>query len=344
MEEASADERAIAGPVGAGVGPITEPATESQETAPAAQQEPASLSSGPAAPMPTQNLQNEQMDSSVDLGAQERRERKGARPSETPTSEISGKPVEKARPASPPMIVPMAEGSGTVVLSAPVSSSKDEMTTGGLYVIDGIGVVAALVPEEDVWQFEAREACTTETQMQDREQESIAAMDYEDRSTTEAIEAYNARTGERLDSEEVRNERAKEVREHDGFDVNMEVNEAEMRSTPGKKIWSKWVERRKDPNNSAIRCRLCATEVNTGESRSDTFAATPPLKFVRLILSLAASHKSKRANATTIIAVFDISVAFFHGKVCKVIYVVPPKDFCKKGKIWRLLKSSLRNS
>ena len=40
-----------------------------------------------------------------------------------------------------------------------------------------------------------------------------------------------------------------------------------------------------------------------------------------------------------IIAVFDISVAFFHGKVRKVIYVVPPKDLRKKVKIWRLLKS-----
>ena len=40
-----------------------------------------------------------------------------------------------------------------------------------------------------------------------------------------------------------------------------------------------------------------------------------------------------------IIAVFDISVAFFHGKVRNVIFVVPPKDLRKKGKIWRLLKS-----
>ena len=40
-----------------------------------------------------------------------------------------------------------------------------------------------------------------------------------------------------------------------------------------------------------------------------------------------------------IIAVFDISVAFFHGEVRKVIYVVPPKDLRKKGKIWGLLKS-----
>ena len=41
--------------------------------APAAQQEPASSSSGPAAPVPTQNLQNEQMDSPMELGAQEQR-------------------------------------------------------------------------------------------------------------------------------------------------------------------------------------------------------------------------------------------------------------------------------
>ena len=40
-----------------------------------------------------------------------------------------------------------------------------------------------------------------------------------------------------------------------------------------------------------------------------------------------------------IIAVFDISVAFLHGKVRKVIYVVPPKDLRKQGKIWRLLQS-----
>ena len=97
-EKAVADEKASADPVGAGVGPTTEPPTESKEPAPAAQQEPAS-SSGPPAPMPRQNLQNEQMDSPMELGAQERRERKGARQSETPPSEISARPVVKARPA-----------------------------------------------------------------------------------------------------------------------------------------------------------------------------------------------------------------------------------------------------
>ena len=122
--------------------------------------------------------------------------------------------------------------------------------------------------------------------MQDNEHESlavVAVVDYEDPSATQAIEAYDARTEVRLDSEEVRKGRAKEMRELEEF--KMEVDESEMLTTPGKKIWSKWVETRKGPNSPAKRCRLCATEVNTSEPRSDTFAATPPWKFVRLILS-----------------------------------------------------------
>ena len=183
---------------------------------------------------------------------------------------------------------------------------------------------------------EATETCTTETQMQNGEQESVAVVDYEDPSATEAIEAYDARTGEKLD---IQKKCDRDEPKRCESLMNSKSKWRSMRSTPGKKIWSKWVETRKDPNSSALRCRLCATEVNTGESRSDAFAATPPLKFVRLILSWAASYKPKRANASMVIAVFDMSVAFSRGKVRKVIYVVPPKDLRKKGKIWRLLKS-----
>ena len=79
----------------------------------------------------------------------------------------------------------------------------------------------------------------------------------------------------------------------------MEVDESEMRLTPGKKIRSKWVETRKDPNSSATRCRLCATEGNTGESRSDTFAATPPFEIRATDLELGSevqAQASKRVD------------------------------------------------
>ena len=113
------------------------------------------------------------------------------------------------------------------------------------------------------------------------------------------------------------------MRELDEFEVEMEVDESEMRVTPGRRIWSKWVETRKD------RARK-STRVN----RDLTSLRQRLLKFVRLILSWAASWKPKRANASMIIAVFDISVPFFHGKVRKVMYVVLQKDLRKKVKIW----------
>ena len=173
--------------------------------------------------------------------------------------------------------------------------------------------------------------------MQDREQESVAVVDCEDPSATEVIEGYDARTGEKLDSQEVRKGRAKEVLELDEIEVKLKVDESEMRSTLGKKIWSKWVETRKDPNSPAIRCRLCAIEIWTRLRQLHRW------KFVRLILSWAASHKIKRANASMTIAVFDISEAFFHGKVRKVIYMVPPKDL-RKGEGLEVAQESLRNS
>ena len=98
LEKALADERAD--PVEAPVGPITEPTSESHDSVPAAQQEPASSSScwADANAKPSERADG----FTNELGPQERRERKGAWPSETPTSEISGRQVVKARPASPP--------------------------------------------------------------------------------------------------------------------------------------------------------------------------------------------------------------------------------------------------
>ena len=49
-----------------------------------------------------------------------------------------------------------------------------------------------------------------------------------------------ARMGEKLDS--------KEMRKTGEFEVKMKVVKTEARATPEKKVWSKWVETRKDPN------------------------------------------------------------------------------------------------
>ena len=91
-------------------------------------------------------------------------------------------------------------------------------------------LVATLVPEEDVWQF-------VHHRNPDAGQRAgiIAVVDYEDPSATEAIEAHDARTGEKLDSEEVRKGRTKDVRSlmnsKSKFEVKMEVDESDLIDT-----------------------------------------------------------------------------------------------------------------
>ena len=75
-----------------------------------------------------------------------------------------------------------------------------------------------------------------------------------------------------------------------------------------------------------------ATEV-AYTKREDTFAPTPPLKGMKIIISLRASKSPRRQR---VLGRWDVSVAFFHAKIKDEIYVVPPRGLKKKGKIWRL--------
>ena len=88
--------------VGAGIGSIAKMTVELQQPTVVMQQEPSpSPSSSPTAPMqePTQNIQNEQMDSPMEMGGQENSERREVRLNETLSSEISKRRVVKAKPA-----------------------------------------------------------------------------------------------------------------------------------------------------------------------------------------------------------------------------------------------------
>ena len=74
-------------------------------------------------------------------------------------------------------------------------TSKDETTTGSLHAIDGIDVVTALVPEENVWQFEVMKTCAREIQFQDGEQESVAIVDREDPSVSKNHQRLRSKDG-----------------------------------------------------------------------------------------------------------------------------------------------------
>ena len=215
---------------------------ELQQPTAVMQQEPSrSPSSSPTAPMQdeTHYIQNEQMDSPMEMGAQEHRDQSGVRLSESLSSKVSKRLVVKAKPAHPTMISPSMESLGSTVLFGPAPSSKDEATTGCLHAIHGIDVVAALVPEEDVWQFEVTQTCARKIQFQDGEQESVAIVNREDASVSNTINVCEARMGEKLDSREMWKRKAKEVQEFDELEVKVKVVKSEARMTPGKKVWSK---------------------------------------------------------------------------------------------------------
>ena len=121
--------------VGAGVGSIAIMTVELQQPTAVMQQE---LSPSPFSSLTalmqerTQNIQNELMDSPMEMGAQEHREQKRVRLNETLRSEMSKRLVVKAKSAHPSMIAPMTERLGSTVLLDPAPSSKDDTTTGSL--------------------------------------------------------------------------------------------------------------------------------------------------------------------------------------------------------------------
>ena len=162
--------------------------------------------------------------------------------------------------------------------------------------------------------------------------DKIAEIDYDDPDSE--ITAYSARNGEKLDPEEVCKGLANEQRELDDFEVRKWTSrrrrslQARRSGPTGSRRAKTWQAPRYDPDSAP-------QKINTGKVRSDTFAATPPRKFVQLILSWAASYQPKRKSRSRmsvpmIIMVFDIAVAFFHGNVRKTIHVVPPKTHGRK--------------
>ena len=145
----------------------------------------------------------------MEMGAPERRAESEVRLNETSSSEMSKRPVVKAKPARPSMIAAMMERLGLTVLLHPTPSNKDETTTSSLHVTNGDNVVTALAPEEDVWQLEVTKTCAREIQFQDGEQESLAIVDREDPSVSRTINVCEAWMGGKLDSREKRKRKAK---------------------------------------------------------------------------------------------------------------------------------------
>lgn len=147
---------------------------------------------------------------------------------------------------------------------------------------------------------------------------------------TEPGPIYGHLSGQPLCKVKVAIGRTTEVQRMDEFTVYAEVDEKE--AVGRKKIRSKWLD---DNKGDAVRSRLVAQEVGYTK-REDTFAATPPLKGIGIIISLCASKPPRAARC---IGRWDISVAFFHAEIVDDLHVVPPPGLRKPGKIWQLSRA-----
>ena len=110
----------------------------------------------------------------------------------------------------------------------------------------------------------------------------------------------------------------------------------------GKKVRSMWLdEERIQDGQQIVRSRCVAMEFNLYD-RNDTYAGTPPLKFVKLIISRAASKRRPGASDwTRVLGLYDIVTAFWHADlpVDEPITVIPPRGEEPAGWVWQMKKA-----
>ena len=146
-------------------------------------------------------------------------------------------------------------------------------------------------------------------------------------------------TGEILDEIMYEAGKAKELNkmlEHDVKDVVPRQQSRGKKTVRGKIIaHKKWDPIKED---WIVRWRLVAMEFNNYE-RNDTFAGTPPVKMMRLLVSRSASICDRFGKHRRILAFYDACVAFFHASIDEELYIIPPRELCGLEECWLLKKA-----
>ena len=177
-------------------------------------------------------------------------------------------------------------------------------------------------------------------------------------------EFYDEISGALLKPEDVKRAREEEVSIAHKLKVYREATEEEMVADGCKPIPIRWIDINKgDADKVFVRSRMVAQEtrnrsdLGTGpESMSATFAATPPLEAMRVLLSLLMSGREAKAKSwlakmknakqfskydgEQVLGFYDVSRAHWHAKARRNIYVRPPKeDTSIRTGLAKLLKS-----
>ena len=108
--------------------------------------------------------------------------------------------------------------------------------------------------------------------------------------------------------------------------------ESDVKAKGGKVIGTRWVDRQK---GLEVRSRFVGQEFADGDPRDDLFAGTPPLWLARLLVSMAASDRSKYLMS------LDVSCAFLYAPMEREIFIkLPPEDpWYGMGYVGRLLRA-----
>ena len=149
---------------------------------------------------------------------------------------------------------------------------------------------------------------------------------------------YDHRTGERLPPHLVKVGRQNE---HDAMIRHQLFERVPIAQARGKKVRCQWLDEMKEGvNGSFVRSRLVAMEVAHGV-RFDTFAGTAPLKCIKIIISRAGSIKNGRGQHTSVLALYDISVAFWHALLPEdePIAMYAPRGEEEAGYMWQMKRA-----
>lgn len=249
-----------------------------------------------------------------------RSERKRSTP-EPPTDDFLGQELEDMVAAEEELAEPESQRVRTVH-GLPVSALLPPMAESWL-------VEAMVVEDCNEMASELNQLIISELSDRGIEVDSI------DEILPETHKMYGELSGRLLPRELVVKGRETECKRMLEFRVYIEVPEEEAKGH--KVIGCRWVQDMKagDDGVEFVRARLVAQQVATGRL-DEAFAPAPPLKVVRLIISLCASKEPKKARK---LSRHDCSVAFFHADVAELLYVRPPLGLRRPGVVWRLLKA-----
>jgi hypothetical protein len=128
--------------------------------------------------------------------------------------------------------------------------------------------------------------------------------------------------GEQLDESLTSAARAEEVKAIHDMGVYVKVPTSMCYQETGKRpIGTRWAKG--DGLKPKIRSRLVVQELNTFKN-PDLFCATPPLEFVKFLISLCAS--SQFSSRPTRIMINDVKKAYFYAPATRRVFVALPQE------------------